>query len=76
MGEQEGAALVLGKAALELPAHQRVQLGVLVDRSVDAGHEPLRFEHGEMVLEIQRRSIGLRRALARGGDVKHGLSLD
>ena len=33
-----------GKPALELPAHQRMQLGVLVDRTVDARHQALRFE--------------------------------
>ena len=36
VGEDEGAALVLRHAADELPAHQRMQLGVLVDRGVDA----------------------------------------
>ena len=42
--EQEGAALILGEAALELPAHQRMQLGVLVDRPIDADQQALRFE--------------------------------
>jgi hypothetical protein len=30
VGEQEGAALFLVKAALDLPARQRMQLGVLL----------------------------------------------
>ena len=38
VGEHEGAASVLAQSALELPAHQRMQLTVLVDRPVNAGH--------------------------------------
>src|SRR5262245_5638215 len=54
VGEQEGAALVFGEAALELPAHQRMQLGVLVDRPLDAHDEALRLEQREVLLEVSR----------------------
>ena len=53
VGEQEGAALILREAALELPARERMQLGVLIDRPIDARDQPLRLEphqgvaHGE-----------------------------
>ena len=70
VGEQEGAALILAKTALELPAHQRMQLGVLVDRAVDAHQEALRLEQREMLLEVLRRCV--RRGLV--GDIEHGWS--
>ena len=54
VGEQEGAPRALGDAAEELPAHQRVQLGVLVDGAVDAHQQAARFEIGEMGLEVER----------------------
>ena len=41
VGEQERAALVLRHAAEELPAHQRMQLGVLVDRRGRCGRADL-----------------------------------
>ncbi len=56
VGEQEGAALILGETALELPAHQRMQLGVLVDRPIDTHEQALRFERSEMRLEVERRT--------------------
>ena len=56
VGEQECAALILGEPALELPAHQRVQLAVLVDRAIDAHQQPLRLQRREMRLEIERRT--------------------
>jgi hypothetical protein len=56
MGEKKGASLVLGHAAQELPAHQRVQLGVLVDRPLDAHQQALRLEIGQVVLEIESRA--------------------
>jgi hypothetical protein len=55
VGEQERAALIFRESALELPPHQRVQLGVLVDRPVDPHEQPSRFERGEVRLEIKRR---------------------
>ena len=58
IGEQKRAALLFGEPALELPAHQRVQLAVLVDGAVDAGHQAARFEAAQMFLEIERRTAG------------------
>ena len=40
VGEQERLAVLLGDAAAELPAHQRVHLGVLVDRAVTVISRP------------------------------------
>jgi hypothetical protein len=54
--EQERAALAFREPALELPPHQRMQLGVLVDRAVDPHEQSLRFERGEVRLEIKRRA--------------------
>ena len=55
VGEQKCAALVFAQAALELPAHQRMQLGVFVDRPVDAREQALGLEPRQMLLEIERR---------------------
>jgi hypothetical protein len=74
MGEQECAALILGETALELPAHQRVQLGILVDRAIDAGDQPLRLQGRQMLLEIERRPIGQTGAAGRGRNIEHGRS--
>ena len=60
VGEQKGAALFLGEPALELPAHQRMQLAVLVDGVIDAGDQAARFEPAQMLLEIERRAAGNR----------------
>ena len=62
VGEQKGAALLLGEPALELPAHQRVQLAVFVDGVIDAGDQAARFEPAQMFLEIERRTAGHRLA--------------
>ncbi len=67
VGEQERAALILGEPALELPAHQRVQLGFLVHRAVDAHQKPRGFETREMLLEIERRAAGFWRGAAVAG---------
>ena len=73
VGEQERAPLILGEPALELPAHQRVQLGILVDRAIDAHQQPLRLERGEVRLEIERRSANRSCGSACvGADVEHG----
>jgi len=56
MREQKRPPLRLGQAALELPAHQRVQLGVLVDRPVDAPEQAGRLEPCQMLLKVERRS--------------------
>ena len=76
VGEDEGAALVLGHAADELPAHQRMQLGVLVDRGVDALDQAGGFEIGEMILEIEARAgAGRTRTANFVGLVEHAMSL-
>ena len=46
-------------AADELPAHQRVQLGVLVDRPVDGEQQPLLLECLEMLMEIGIAALGV-----------------
>ncbi len=61
MGEKEGPALVFRNAAQELAAHQRVQFSVLVDRMVDPNQQPLRFQCGNMGLEIKAWGRDLRR---------------
>ena len=75
VGEQEGAALILIEAALELPAHQRVEFGVLVDLAIDAHQESGGFEPRQVVLEVGRRAAALGRLgrLIRAliGRVKH-----
>ena len=71
VGEQERAPLILGEPALELPAHQRMQLGVLVDRTIDARDQPLRFQRGEMLLEIQRRPLRHGGSARLVGHVEH-----
>ena len=52
VGEVPSLALLVGDAAPVLPAHQRVQLGVLVDGLVDAAQVPRLFEHSEMLMQI------------------------
>ena len=59
VGEQERAPRTFGNAAQELPAHQRVQFGVLVDGPIDAHQQATRFEIGEMQLEVERRPARL-----------------
>ena len=56
--EEERAPLIFRYAAQELPAHQRMQLGVLVDGPVDADEKTLRLEVGKMLLEIEVRPAG------------------
>ena len=57
VGEEEGLALVLLQPAAELPADQRMHLGILVDRLVDAEQEPRPVERVEMVAEIRIRAL-------------------
>ena len=74
MSEQERAPLILGEAALKLPAHQGMQLGVLVDRAIDTGDEPLRLQGRQVGLKIQRRPIGGAGSASRGRNIKHDQS--
>ena len=55
IGEQERAALILSQPAAELPAHQRVQFSIFVNRLLDAHEQTLRVEPRQMFLEIERR---------------------
>ena len=78
IGEQEGAPLVFGQAAEKLPAHQRMQFSVLVDRVVDTHQQAAGFEVGEMGLEIRcrtarRRFFGGMAAAGGGRSVEHGV---
>ena len=52
VGEQEGLALGLVDAADELPAHQRMHFGVLVDGPVDSAQQPALFQRGDMLVQI------------------------
>ena len=71
VGEQEGAPVRLVEAAAELPAHQRMQLGVLVDRAIDAHEEPRRFKIGEMLGKVRRRA-GRAAGIAEARALEHG----
>src|SRR5712691_10103165 len=76
MGEKKRSSLVLRHAAQELPAHQRVQLGILVDRAVDSHQQALRLEVGQMVLEIEPRpAAALQLGTTRGGRLIEHLEL-
>ena len=55
VGEQKSAPLIFPQPTLELPAHQGMQLGILVDRPIDAQEQPARIERREMILEVERR---------------------
>ena len=52
---RKARALGLRNAADELQPHQRMQLGVLVDRMVDPRQQAPRFEVGEVLLQIEPR---------------------
>ena len=68
--EQERLALRLGNAAAILPAHQRVHLGVFVDRLVDDDQKVFARQRQHMLVQvriaarIRRRSVPI--ALERG----------
>ncbi len=52
VGEEERLALGLVQPADELPAHQRVQLGILVDRPVDGQEKSRLPERRQMLVQI------------------------
>ena len=56
VGEQESAPLILVEPPLKLPAHQWMQLGVLVDLAVDAHQQARGFQVCKMLLEVGRRA--------------------
>ncbi len=76
VGEQECAALLLRHAADELPAHQRIELGVLVDRPVDAHQQPGGFEVGEVLLKVEPGAAGCAGVGLGCGLVEHDGSAD
>ena len=47
-------------AADELPAHQRMQFGILVDRPVDGVQEAALFQRLQMLVKISVAARGLR----------------
>ena len=73
-GEQKRAPLVGGHAAEKLPAHQRVQLGILVDRTIDAQQETLLFKVAQMSLQIESRLLvaDAGRGAGSAGRIRHG----
>src|SRR5262249_19252504 len=71
VGEQESAPLVLRDAAEELPAHQRMQLGILVDGAIDAEEQPVRLEIRQMLLEVEPRAFVQAGALRSDGLIEH-----
>jgi hypothetical protein len=64
IGEQESLAVPFLDAAAELPAHQWVHLGILVDGPRDRDQEPCRVERAHMIVQIGILACGLR-ALCR-----------
>ena len=63
VGEQHGPAIRLGDAAAELPAHQRMQFGVLVDRDIDAQQEPGAIQRVQLIMQVHVGSGWPREAL-------------
>ena len=69
VGEQPRRAVGRVDAAAELPAHQRVHLGVLVDLAVDLDQQPRLAQQVDMLMQIvvaALRNAGLRRFLRAG----------
>ncbi len=52
VGEQKGLAILLVEAADELPAHQRMQFEILVDRPVDGAHQAALLQNLQMLVQI------------------------
>ena len=53
ISEKKGAALIFRNAAQKLPANEWMQLRVFIDRPVDSNEQAIRFELGQMRLEIK-----------------------
>src|SRR5439155_3814286 len=71
VGEQERASLRLWDAADELQSHQRMELGVLVDRMVDPHQEALGLEVGDVRLQVEARLAAEQALLLRCYDIVH-----
>src|SRR5262249_53835659 len=54
IGEQKSASLVFAQPTLELPAHQRLQLAILVDGAIHAPEHAFGFEALRMLLKVAR----------------------
>src|SRR6185437_1290998 len=52
VGEEKGLAVGLGQPADELPAHQRMQLRILVDRPVDDAQQPMPLQRLDMLMQV------------------------
>ena len=59
--EEEGLAVGLGNAAAELPAHQWVQLGVLVDLAVNRDEQAGAVEFGQVFVQVAVAAFGFGR---------------
>ena len=68
--EQKGLALALGHAADELPAHQRMQLGILVDTTADDLQQTTLLQTIQMLMQV-----GIAEVFGTGGDFAAGLGL-
>ena len=67
--EQKRLAFGFRNAATELPAHQGVHLGVLVDRPLHADEEPLPIQFGDMRVQIRIAGVShLNSPIALGHD--------
>ena len=62
--EQERLAFGLGNAAAILPAHQRMHLGVFVDRLVDHDEQPLARKREHVLVQVGIAAWMLRRPVA------------
>ena len=51
--EQKSLALRFRDAAAELPAHERMHLGVFVDRPLHADQQPLPLERSDMRMQVR-----------------------
>src|SRR5262249_51439435 len=56
--EQERLALRLRDASTELPAHERVHFGILVDRPLHANEEAVLLERGDMRVNVRISRAG------------------
>src|SRR5712692_3839213 len=73
LGEQERFSVRLLDTAAELPAHQRMHLGVLVDRPIDRYEQPRALEGLEVLVEV---GIGAPRRGARIAALRFGRRAD
>src|SRR5262249_32134565 len=62
VGEEECLAVGFGHAPDELPAYERMKLGVLVDRTIDGDEEALASQRFEMLVEIRVAALDVAHA--------------